>query len=446
MDTFSNPAVAAVLNAGIAPDAQAAAATARRLESLTIGVAIAATLDTKSEQVSFLQSELERRGLPTIVIDCSIRESSGRGADVEPHDVARFAGTPIEAIRASSERAPALQKMLAGVEACVSHLQQRGKLLGFIGLGGGTNASIAARAFRVLPYGMPKVLVSTVASGDTKPFVEGRDVVLVHSVVDFIGINAPLRASLARAAGAMAAMVEIPFWDETEARNVVGVTAVGATTAAAQIADDYFRAQGLETYEFHARGPGGQAFEELIAQGRIGAAFDLATTEITDEVVGGMRSAGPTRLEAATRAGIPQIVIPGAVDLVNFSGPETVPARFQGRRFVSHTPSSTLMRVVPDESEAIGEWIGAKLAVATGPVSVFVPLSGFSSYDRPGAAFHDAAATRAFVAGLTRALRHRPDIPVAQVHAHVNDAAFVLAACERMWTYLHAASNSRKET
>ena len=437
---------AAVAAGSPATIAGGTAATLRRIDALAVGVAIVATLDTKGEQVAFLRQELERRGLSTILIDCSIRSSSSGMAHVEPHEVARFAGTDIDTVRACSERAPALQKMLAGVEACVAHLQQKRKLLGLIGIGGGTNASVAARAFRVLPYGMPKVLVSTVVSGDTKPFIEGRDVVLVHSVVDFICLNAPLRASLARAAAAMAGMVDIPFWDGTEARSTIGITAVGALTAAAEIADDYFRAQGMETCEFHARGPGGIAFEELIAQGRIGAAFDLATTEIADEVVGGMRSAGPLRLEAATRAGIPQVVVPGGVDLVNFSGPETVPARFQGRQLVSHTPSSTLMRVVPEESEAIGAWIGGKLAVATGPVSVFVPLEGFSSYDRPGAAFHDRAATLAFIAGLARVLRHRPDIRVEQVQAHVNDAAFVLAACERMWTYLHAAQQSRKGT
>jgi uncharacterized protein (UPF0261 family) len=416
------------------------------IAALKPGIVVAATLDTKGQQVDFLRRELAARGLSAIVVDCSIRPSDGWHVDVAAEDVARYAGTDIETVRAWPERAPALEQMLAGVQACVADLLRHGKVAGFIGVGGGTNASLAARAFRVLPYGMPKVLVSTVVSGDTKPFIQGRDVVLVHSVVDFIGLNSPLRASLARAAGAMAAMLEIPFWDDAgPSPTVVGVTASGVTTVAAEIADRRFRAQGLETYEFHARGPGGLAFEDLIAQGRVHAAFDLTTTEITDEVVGGMRSAGADRLGAAMRAGIPTVVIPGGVDIVNFSGPETVPAKFEGRVFVTHTPSSTLMRTSVDESEAVGAWIGEKLSAARGPASVFVPSRGFSALDREGAPFHDPHATRAFVAGLQRALARRADIPVDVLDAHINDAAFVNAACERLSGYLNSGSTPRRK-
>ena len=189
---------------------------------------------------------------------------------------------------------------------------------------------------------------------------------------------------------------------------------------------------------FHARGPGGIAFEDLIAQSRIGAAFDLATTEIADEVVGGLRSAGPKRLEAATRTGIPQLVIPGGIDTVNFSGPGSVPARFDGRQFVSHTPSSTLMRTSVTESEEIGVWMGAKLAAATGPTAVMIPLVGFSSYDAPGAIFHDPAASRAFASGMARALAARPDIPVETSDLHINDQAFIRIAATRFCDMIDA--------
>jgi uncharacterized protein (UPF0261 family) len=251
-------------------------------------------------------------------------------------------------------------------------------------------------------------------------------------------MNAPLRASLARAASAMVSMLPIPFWQDEE-RTIIGMTAVGATTAAAEHADAFFKKYGYETYVFHARGTGGIAYEDLIGQGRIMAAFDLATTEVSDEVLGGLRSAGPTRLEAATAAGIPQVVIPGAVDLVNFGGLETVPERYRQRTLIRHTPASTLLRISPEESRRVGEWIGRKLVAAHQPVSVFIPMDGFSSYDRPGSDLHDPAACEAFAAGVSEALVTRPDIPIEKISLHINDPRFVEKASERMHDYLRAA-------
>lgn len=405
------------------------------LDALQPGVVIAATLDTKGEHVAYLRAELEARGVRTLVIDCSIKSTGEVRSDIGPEAVAHYAGTDIATIRSWPERAPALERMLAGLERCVIELERRQLLQGFIGIGGGTNASLAGRAFKVLPYGVPKLLVSTAASGDTKPFVEGSDVILIHPVVDFIGLNGPLKASLQRAAATMASILDIPFWPP-EGRPVIGLTAVGATTAAAEYADTFFKASGFATYVFHARGPGGVALEELVSQGRIAASFDLATTEITDEVLGGMRSAGPGRLDAAIAAGIPQVIVPGAIDLLNFSGPQTVPEHFRHRKLITHTPSSTLVRVSADESRQIGEWIGRKLIAARAPVSVFVPMLGFSSYDRPGSELHDPAACAAFLAGIRAALKDRPDIPVEALDLHINDERFVRAACERMREYL----------
>lgn len=407
--------------------------------ALAPGIVVAATIDTKGEQVDYLRTELEVRGLNVIVVDCGIRAPGAHRIDVTAGTVAECAGTDIETVRSWPERAPALAQMLTGLERCIAELSDRGLLRGFIGVGGGTNAALAGRAFRALPYGVPKILVSTAASGDTKPFVEGSDVVLIHTVVDFIGLNAPLRASLARAAATMQSLLPIPFWQGDEAKKIIGMTAIGATTAAAECADAFFKEKGFGTYVFHARGPGGIAFEDLIAQGRIAASFDLATTEISDEVLGGQRSAGPGRLDAAGRAGIPQVVVPGGVDLVNFGGPETVPERYRHRQLITHTPASTLLRINADEARRVGDWIGGKLVHARGPVTVFIPMGGFSSYDRPGSSFHDPKAADAFATGLGKALASRPDIRVETLDLHVNDPAFVRRACERMRDYMQAA-------
>ncbi|WP_137931563.1 Tm-1-like ATP-binding domain-containing protein [Mesorhizobium comanense] len=437
---FVDTTTASRTDAAAGEPASAGASCNRLAAGLTPSVVVAATMDTKGEHVDFLRKELEERGLAVIVVDCGIRPAGPHRIDLGAEMVAEYAGTTIEAVRRWPERAPALAQMLVGIEACIADLQARRLLTGFIGLGGGTNASLAARAFKVLPYGVPKILVSTAVSGDTKPFIEGSDAVLIHPVVDFIGLNAPLRASLSRAAAAMEAMLSIPFWAAEDASSIIGVTAVGATTLAAETAAALFQDKGFGTYMFHARGPGGLAFEDLIAQGRIAAALDLATTEVTDEVVGGLRSAGPHRMEAAVAAGIPQVVIPGAVDLVNFSGPASVPERFRDRQLVSHTPSSTLMRTLPEESRQIGAWIGAKLFHAKGPASVFVPMAGFSSYDRKGSAFFDPRATDAFVEGISQALAARPDIRIETPDLHINDPAFVRGACERLLDHVRATS------
>jgi uncharacterized protein (UPF0261 family) len=395
-------------------------------------VAIAATMDTKGIYVDLLRVELERRGVAVVVIDCSMRPAGQHRVDIGADEIAVRGGSSLAQIRAHRDRAPALSAMLAGLEYCVAALAEEGRIGGFVGIGGGTNASLAARAFGVLPYGMPKVLVSTAVSGDTKPLIAGSDAVLIHPVVDFVGMNAPIRASLARAAGVMAEMLDIPFWDGDADRPVVGVTAVGATTPAADRAAAWLETNNFGSYVFHARGPGGMALEQMIAQGRLCAALDLTTTEATDEVLGGLRSAGPRRLEAAAQAGIAQIVAPGATDLVNFSAPDTVPDRFRDRQLAFHTPSSTLMRVLPEESREIGAWMGERLSRARGPTQVLVPMLGFSSYDRPGSDFENLEARQSFVDGISAALERRKDILVELLDLHINDPAFAHIACERL--------------
>lgn len=394
-------------------------------------VLIGATLDRKSEEIAFLRDELMRRGVKVLLIDCGVLGETALVADISRAEVAAAAGTSIEALRASADREQAIPAMIRGLEAIVTRLLAQGRVAGYLGVGGGTNAALAAAAFRQMPHGMPKLLLSTVVSGSTRSFVGGKDVLLLHSVVDVMGLNSILCELLVRAAHIMAALVQSPVQAAvTPHDSTIGVTAFGSTTAAAARAVRIFEAAGHEVLTFHARGVGGESMEGLIADGRIQAVLDLTTTEVADEIVGGALSAGPRRLEAAGRAGIPQVVLPGAIDMVNFGSRETVPPRFTGRRFLSHTPHATLMRTTPDENCRIAAFIAAKLNAATGPCEVIVPTQGFSAYDAPGGPFFDPEADAAFVETLRAQLR--PDIPLHMIDAHINDVKLVDLATQRL--------------
>jgi uncharacterized protein (UPF0261 family) len=383
------------------------------------GVVLAGTLDTKSAEIGFLHDALARLGVPVITVDCGVLGTPETEAGIPREEVARAAGTTIEALREGRDRSVAIPAMIRGLEAVLARLLAEGRVLGYLGIGGGTNAALAAAAFRNLPFGMPKMLVSTVAAGDTRGFVGGKDVVLMHSVVDVLGLNGFLRDVLRRAAGAMAGMVAAARTGELEGAALIGLTAFGSTTPAAMRAWQSLTDAGHEVLTFHARGIGGQAMETLIREGRIRGVLDLTTTEIADELVGGIFSAGPERLAAAGEAGIPQVVLPGSLDMVNFGAMHAVPERFRGRRLVSHTPLSTLMRTTLEENVAMAVFIAEKLNRAKGPVAVILPMRGFSAYDIEGGPFFDSAADDAFRGTLRERLE--PRIRVEMVDAHIND-------------------------
>jgi uncharacterized protein (UPF0261 family) len=386
------------------------------------GVVLAGTLDTKSTEIGFLRDALQAQGVPVIVIDCGVLGTPALAADIPQAEVAQAAGTTIEALRQQKDRSVAIPTMIRGLEAALARLLGEGRVLGYLGIGGGTNAALAAAAFRILPFGLPKMLVSTVAAGDTRGFIGAKDVVLMHSVVDVLGLNGFLRDVLRRAAGAMAGMVAAASRAEeggSDASGLLGLTAFGSTTAAATRAWQNLTDAGHEVLTFHARGIGGQAMEALIREGRIRGVLDLTITEIADELVGGIFSAGPDRLTAAGEAGIPQVVLPGSLDMVNFGAMHAVPERFHGRRLVSHTPLSTLMRTTPEENAAIAVFVAEKLNRAKGPVAVILPMRGFSAYDIAGGPFFNPSANDAFRDTLRERLA--PRIRVEIVDAHIND-------------------------
>jgi uncharacterized protein (UPF0261 family) len=395
------------------------------------GVVIACTLDTKSDEIGFVREELARRGLTAIVIDCGILGEPTIDASITRAEIAVAGSTTIDALREGRNREVAIPAMIRGLEVTIRRLHAEGRIAGYLGIGGGTNAALASAAFRLLPFGMPKMLVSTVAAGDTRPFIDIKDVVLVHSVVDILGLNGFLRGVLRRSCAALVGMIQEAASEPdatTSSAMMVGLTAFGSTTPAAMRAWTNLTQAGLEVLTFHARGIGGRAMETLIREGEIGAVLDLTITEIADELVGGIFSAGPDRLTAAGNAGLPQVILPGAVDMVNFGAPSTLPERFGGRKFVSHTPLSTLMRTTPAENAAMARFVAEALNRAGGPVAVLLPDKGFSAYDIAGGPFHDPDANAAFRDELIEQLDSR--ICVERIDAHINEPACAMRASQ----------------
>ncbi|MDQ0133834.1 uncharacterized protein (UPF0261 family) [Neorhizobium galegae] len=405
---------------------------------LTPGVVIAATLDTKPGEVELLLKAFKRHGLSYILVDCGVLGSSTMKPDISATQIAALAGSDIDDLRRLANREATLRTMMEGLSVCLDTLVSHGLVRGFFAMGGGTNTALASAAFARLPYGIPKLLVATTVSGDMSRIVDAKDVVLIHSVVDILGTGQYLRSLLDRSAAVMSALVTDAQAHRTSSpANCVGITAFGSTTRAANAAFERLNSLGHEVLVFHARGSGGRAAETFIREGRINLMLDLTTTEITDEVVGGFLTAGPTRLDAAVEKAIPQVILPGAIDMVNFGPMETIPAKFHGRQFLRHTPTTTLMRTSAEEAASVARFIASKLERATAPVAAIVPTRGFSAYDAEGAPFFDPIADQAFVEELEHALR--ADIPLIKIDAHINDPEVAELATD---TLLQLARNN----
>lgn len=388
-------------------------------------IAVVATLDTKSEHAAFLASVIEGRGHEALIVDIGILGEPGLAAAVSRREVAAGGGARLDDLIARRDRGAALDAMMAGTVAVVCRLFAEGRLDGIIGIGGGSGTAVASAAMRALPVGVPKVMVSTVAStAKAAGYVGRRDIVMVNTITDIIGMNPILRGVLANAAGAVCGMVETAAAHPAGGGvrpATVAVTAFGATTPAAMRCHALLTEAGTETMIFHANGAGGRSLEELVEQQVIDAVLDLTTTEFADELCGGLLSAGAHRLEAAGKRGIPQVVLPGAIDMVNFGPPQTVPAQYARRLLARHNPQTTLMRTSPEENAVLGRQIGEKLGRAKSPPVLILPLGGFSDYDRAGGVFYSPEADRAFMDAAIAALAGRGK--VVRLDAHINDPA-----------------------
>ncbi|GII57605.1 hypothetical protein Pth03_59940 [Planotetraspora thailandica] len=399
-------------------------------------VVLVGTLDTKCAEYIWLRDRLREYGVTTTCIDVGTFSDGGGIADVGPAQVAAAAGKDLEVLRAGNDRGAAMAAMSAGATAVVSRLFAERRLHGLLGVGGSSGSSVAGAAMQALPVGVPKLLVTTMAAGDVRPYVGAKDVTLMPSVVDVAGINQISRATLGNAVAGIAAMAaayesRITAQEGHHDRPLVGATMFGLTTPAVDEARARLTELGYEVLVFHATGAGGRAMESLVTDGFLAGVLDLTTTELADDLLGGVLSAGPLRLEAAGRAGIPQVVSVGALDMCNFGPRETIPDRYEGRTFVIHNPTVTLMRTTPDEMAELGRRIAAKLRGATGPAEVCLPTKGVSGIDVASGPFYDPEADAACFAAIHEGLAGSA-VSVHDVDAAINDPGFGRAAADRL--------------
>ena len=398
-----------------------------------MSVYLLVTLDTKAAEATLVREQLEARGVDVTLVDCGCLGRATVASDVTSDQVFRAAGTSLEEMRRLGDRGVAVTAAAAGAAQLVREAAERGELDGVLALGGSAGTTIGTTAMRGLPIGVPKLMVSTLASGQVRQYVGDKDILMLNSVVDLAGINRISRRILTGAAAAMAGMVQAEFVDASDDRPLVAATMFGVTTPCVQRARQILEEAGYEVLVFHATGNGGQAMESLIAEGMIAGVLDITTTELADELVGGILSAGPDRLTAAAKHGVPQVVSVGATDMVNFGPPETVPEQFKDRLFYQHNATVTLMRTTPEECAQLGRTIITKVAACTAPASIFLPLKGVSAIDKAGEAFDTPAAREALFDAIRK---NRGDVELVEMSHHINDAEFAEAAARRLLHFM----------
>ncbi len=399
-----------------------------------MSVYIIGTLDTKGDEVAFARELLRNQGIKPKVIDAGTLGAPAFKADVPREEVFRHAGVALEEIAARGDRGEAVAASARGVANLLGELGRSGMVLGVLGMGGSAGTVIGTAGMRALPFGVPKVMVSTLASGQTRPYVGGSDIMMLYPVADIAGLNRLTCRALRNAALALSGMVQgdqlwlAPATD----RPIIGATMFGVTTPCVDRARKAMEASGFEVVVFHATGVGGQSMEGLVRDGQIAGLLDLTTTELADELVGGILTAGPERLETAVKRGTPQVVSVGALDMVNFGPVSTVPERFADRKFHVHNPSVTLMRTTPEENATLGAWLGRVLSDAKAPMVVMLPLRGVSALDAPGKPFFDPEADRALFGAIEEQLANHPFVRLDRRDEHINDPAFADAAAENL--------------
>lgn len=393
-------------------------------------VVLVGTLDTKGLEYAFVQERLRARGVDVVLVDAGILGEPLTEPDVTRQEVAAAAGADVQALADAGDRSAAIEMMGRGAAEIVLglHAQRRLDAIGALGGTGGT--TIATHAMRALPVGVPKLMVSTVASGDTSPYVGTMDVTMMHSVVDVAGINRISSRIMANAARALAGMATNPEPSSDDEKPLVVASMWGVTTPCVTTARERLEELGYDVLVFHQTGTGGRSMEELIATGLVVGVLDITTAELTQELVGGIFAAGPERLEGAGRLGIPQVVSLGGVEFVNID-PRSDPERFDGRPIYFHNEVLATTRTVPAECRELAAVIARKLNAATGPTALFVPLRGLSLLSTEGEALYDPAAEEALFSSL-RELVDGSRVETHEIDAAINDPAFARAMADRL--------------
>jgi uncharacterized protein (UPF0261 family) len=391
-------------------------------------ILIIGTLDTKGREIAYLRDRIQALGGATLVLDSGIL---GEPLDIVPDitraEVAEAAGTTIDTLRTVGTRGAAVERMKDGVRKLALDLFAQGRMQGTVCLGGAEGAVLGAAAMKALPIGVPKVIVTPIASGRRHfgPLIGTRDIMVLHSVIDILGINPISRAVFDNVAAALVGMVQhgaARMGEPSEGGPYVAITMLGNTTKAVMRLKDRLAARGYEAVIFHSNGVGGPAMEELAELGMFAGVIDYTTDELADQLIGGFHQGGDHRLERVGAQGLPQVVVPGCIDFTVHGPRDEVPDRFKDRPAYYHNPEFTLVRVLADEMAQIGHIMARKLNAAQGPVVVVVPTQGLSIPNVPGGAFWDPPADAAFLAAL-RADLH-PTIPLLTIDAHINDLAF----------------------
>lgn len=385
-------------------------------------VVIVGSLDTKGDEFAFVEDLIKSEGLNTLVVDFGVMGEPTLEPDIVRDEVAKAGGGDLVYLASGEHKDEAMQVMATGLAVVVRQLHDEGKLDGILGMGGGGNTSIATSGMRTLPVGVPKVMVSTLAGGDVSAYSGTRDITFMPTIVDVAGINSVSRQIYANAAGAITGMVKMEAPAAGEEKPLITASMFGNSTACVDRARRVVEDRGYEVLVFHATGTGGRTMESLISDGYIVGSLDITTTELADEVCGGVLNAGPERCMAASRAGIPAVLVPGCVDMANFWAIDTIPGRYKDRNLYQWNPNITLMRTNVEENIKMGEMIAAAANATTAPVAILLPLKGVSQLDSPGGDFWDPEADQACYDAIKNNLK--PGIPVIEMDYNINDPEF----------------------
>lgn len=397
-------------------------------------VVVAGSLDTKGREFEFVVRLLERWGVEVILIDFGVLDDPSLRPRISSREVAEAGQGDLDRLRADKDKTEAMRVMQRGLARVVERLAAEGRVDGMLGMGGTGGTAIVSAAMRRLPLGLPKVLVSTLGGGDISEYAGGRDIVVIPSVVDVAGINRISRLVYTNAASALAGMVLAPEPATDEDRPLVCASMFGNTTGCVDRARAMLENQAYEVLVFHATGNGGRTMQSLVADGHIAGVLDVTTTELADEVCGGVFSAGPDRVRIGASARIPFVLAPGCVDMCNFGPRDTVPEKFRGRLLYEWNPNVTLLRTNAEENRRIGAMLAETANLCAGPVTVLVPMKGVSMLGGPGNPFWDPEADGACLEALRGHLRR--GIPLIEVEANINEPEFAECAARHLLSML----------
>ena len=389
-------------------------------------IVLIGTLDTKGAEYGYIRDRIVEQGCRVIVVDVGILGKPLFQPDITREQVAQAAGVSIAQVASSGEEGEAIQPMSEGAVKIVQELHRSGKLDGILALGGSMGTMLGTAAMRALPLGIAKVMVSTQASGDTRPYVGTKDIVMIPSLADIVGLNRITKNVLTVAAGAVVGMVNAAAGPVPSDKPLIGLTLHGDLMPCANSVMELLEQRGYEVVVLHAIGIGGRTLEEWIEQGLLDGVFDLVTTEVLQRMFGGLYDAGPTRLEAAGTKGIPQLVAPGKADIITFDMTQGVPEHLRGRKLSVHTPVRVVARTTKEERAELGRVMAEKLNKAIGPTAVIIPKQGFSAADKEGNDWYDPEANLALIDALKRELK--PEIKLVEVDANINDKLFAETA------------------